>query len=65
MLSILSGVFNAIANFFGFAKDSLSVKNTPELQSNAEAKTVEKEKAKAIQDVNNNDLTDLRNDVAE
>lgn len=65
MFDFISSLFSAIANFFGFSKQEQSLNNTPEMQSNADAKVVQADKIQAINDVNNPDITKLREDVAE
>jgi len=65
MFDFIASLFSAIANFFDFSKQKQALKNTPEIQSNADAKIVQADKTKAINDVNNPDITKLREDVAE
>lgn len=65
MFDFIASLFSAIANFFDFSKQKQALKNTPEMQSNADAKIVQADKTKAINDVNNPDITKLREDVAE
>ena len=65
MFNFIASLFSAIANFFDFSKQKQALKNTPEIQSNADAKIVQADKTKAINDVNNPDITKLREDVAE
>jgi len=65
MFDLISSLFSAISGFFGFSKQEQSLNNTPEMQSNADAKVVQADKTKAINDVNNPDITKLREDVAE
>jgi len=65
MFNFIASLFSAIANFFDFSKQKQSLNNTAEMQSNADAKIVQADKTKAINDVNNPDITKLREDVAE
>jgi len=65
MFDFISSLFSAIAGFFDFSKQKESLNNTAEMQSNADAKVVQDDKTKAINDVNNPDTTKLREDVAE
>jgi len=65
MFDFIASLFSAIANFFDFSKQKQSLNNTAEMQSNADAKIVQADKTKAINDVNNPDITKLREDVAE
>jgi len=65
MFDFIASLFSAIANFFDFSKQKQLLNNTPEMQSNADAKIVQADKTKAINDVNNPDITKLREDVAE
>ena len=65
MFDFISSLFSAVADFFNFSKQKESLNNTPEIQSNADAKLIQAEKNEAIKDVNNPDLTKLRKDVAE
>ena len=65
MFDIITSIFSAIGNFFGFAKEKQSLENSPEMQANAQAKLIEQDKTRAAIDVGNLDLTKLRNDVSE
>jgi len=65
MFDFIASLFSAIANFFDFSKQKQSLNNTAEMQSNADAKVVQADKIQAINDVNNPDITKLREDVAE
>ena len=65
MFDFISSLFNAIAGFFDFSKQKQSLNNTAEMQSNAEAKLIQKDKEKAINDVNADSLDQLRKDISE
>lgn len=65
MFDFIASLFSAIAGFFDFSKQRQSLNNTPEMQANAQAKQIQADKARAASDVNNPDLTNLRNDVSE
>jgi len=65
MFDFISSLFSAIAGFFDFSKQKQSLNNTAEMQSNAEAKLIQKDKEKAINDVNADSLDQLRKDTSE
>ena len=65
MFDFIASVFSAIANFFDFSKQKQSLNNTAEMQSNAQAKLIQKDKEKAIDDVNADSLDQLRKDTSE
>ena len=65
MFNFISSLFSAIAGFFDFSKQKQSLNNTAEMQSNAEAKLIQKDKEKAINDVNADSLDQLRKDTSE
>jgi len=65
MFDFISSLFSAIAGFFDFSKQKQSLNNTAEMQSNAEAKLIQKDKDKAIDDVNADSLDQLRKDISE
>lgn len=65
MFDFIASLFSAIANFFDFSKQKQSLNNTAEMQSNAEAKLIEKDKQQAITDINAESLDQLRKDVSE
>jgi len=65
MFDFISSLFSAIAGFFDFSKQKQSLNNTPEMQSNAQAKLIQKDKDKAIDDVNADSLDQLRKDTSE
>ena len=65
MFDFIASLFSAIANFFDFSKQKQSLNNTAEMQSNAEAKLIQKDKDKAIDDVNADSLDQLRKDISE
>ena len=67
-MGILTGIANglkAIGALFGWAQQRDAEENTPTQQANAEAGQIQKDKTQAAQDVQNPDLTKLRDDVAE
>jgi len=65
MFNFISSLFSAIAGFFDFSKQKQSLNNTLEMQSNAQAKLIQKDKEKAIDDVNADSLDQLRKDTSE
>ena len=65
MFDFIASLFSAIAGFFDFSKQRQSLNNTSEMQANAQAKQIQADKARAASDLNNLDLTNLRNDVSE
>ena len=65
MFDFIASLFSAIANFFDFSKQKQALKNTPEMQSNQQAKLIEKDKQQAINDINAESLDQLRKDVSE
>jgi len=65
MFDFISSLFSAIAGFFDFSKQKQSLNNTAEMQSNAQAKLIQKDKEKAIDDVNADSLDQLRKDTSE
>jgi len=65
MFDFISSLFSAIAGFFDFSKQKQSLNNTLEMQSNAQAKLIQKDKEKAIDDVNADSLDQLRKDTSE
>ena len=64
-MSLLEPIFEAIAQLFEFFRAKQVLKNTSEMQSNADAAQIAKDKDKGISDVNNPNLDNLRKDVAE
>lgn len=64
-MNLLSSVFEAIAQFFGFIKADKDLYNTDEMKANSQASLIAKDKAKAISDINDSSLDKLREDVAE
>ena len=65
MFNFIASLFSAIANFFDFSKQKQLLNNTPEMQSNQQAKLIEKDKQQAINDINAESLDQLRKDVSE
>lgn len=65
MFDFIASLFSAIANFFDFSKQKQSLNNTAEMQSNQQAKLIEKDKQQAITDINAESLDQLRKDVSE
>jgi len=65
MFDFISSLFSAIAGFFDFSKQKQSLNNTSEMQSNAQAKLIQKDKDKAIDDINADSLDQLRKDTSE
>ena len=65
MFDFISSLFSAIAGFFDFSKQKQSLNNTAEMQSNQQAKLIEKDKQQAINDINAESLDQLRKDVSE
>lgn len=65
MFDFISSLFSAIAGFFDFSKQKQSLNNTAEMQSNAEAKLIQADKQKAIEDINASSLDQLRKDTSE
>lgn len=64
-MNFITSIFEAIANFFGFAKDKQTLENTPQMVANAQAKQLAKDKADAVADINADNLDNLRKDVSE
>lgn len=64
-MNFIASVFQAIAQFFGFINADRDLHNTDVIQANAQAEELAKIKAKAVTDVNSEDLDNLRKDVAE
>jgi len=65
MFDFIASLFSAIAGFFDFSKQKQSLNNTAEMQSNQQAKLIEKDKQQAITDINVESLDQLRKDVSE
>ena len=64
-MNLITSVFEAVAQFFGFIKADKDLHNTDVMQANAQAEELAKIKAKAVADVNDVNLDNLRKDVAE
>ncbi len=64
MLDIISNIFGAIKNAFGFATQRDAEKNTADQRSNAEAAQIQADKDKAAADIANKDQSNLIKDVA-
>ncbi len=65
ILGFLKSLFGATKAVSSELKQRDAEQNTPSQQSNAEAKQIQQDKAKAAQDIADPDLDQLRKDVAE
>lgn len=61
---MFSSILSLLANLLGFAKDRQELINSPEMQANKKAETREDIREDATNTVQNNDLDQIRKDVA-